>query len=115
MFGSRRDGETVTCIACGEECPRSDAREYDKHGDRWDRQDKSFEYLCKTCFTETCRQPRDGLEATLAAARPARPTARPFCSSFASWRPTGTQTGSKLTRGAVLQFRGGRERHSRVR
>ncbi|MDS0260656.1 hypothetical protein NDI56_14715 [Haloarcula sp. S1CR25-12] len=68
MFGSRRDGETVTCIACGEERPRSDAREYDKHGDRWDRRDKTFEFLCKGCFTETCRQPRDGLEATLAAA-----------------------------------------------
>jgi len=68
MFGSRRDTESVTCIACGDRLPRSEAREYDKHGDRWDRRDKSFEYLCKGCFTDTCRQPRADLEATLAAA-----------------------------------------------
>ena len=68
MFGSGADRETVTCIACGEELPRSEAREYDKHGDRWDRRDKTFEHLCKTCFTDTCRQPRDGLEETLSAA-----------------------------------------------
>jgi hypothetical protein len=48
--------------------PRSEAREYDKHGDRWDRRDKEFEHLCKTCFAELCRQPRDGLETTLDAA-----------------------------------------------
>lgn len=66
MFG--RDRETVTCIACGEELPRSGAREYDKHGDRWDRTEKRFEFLCKRCFAGTCRQPRDGLEATLSAA-----------------------------------------------
>jgi hypothetical protein len=58
----------VTCIACGDGLSRADAREYDKHGDRWDRQDKCFEYLCKICFTDTCRQPRDGLESTLTAA-----------------------------------------------
>jgi len=68
MFGSRPDREMVTCIACGNRLSRSDAREYDKHGDRWDRRDKRFEYLCKECFTDTCRQPRDGLEATLADA-----------------------------------------------
>ena len=68
MFGSRSETESVTCIACGDRLPRSEAREYDKHGDRWDRRDKSFEFLCKGCFTETCHQPRDGLEATLTAA-----------------------------------------------
>ncbi len=68
MFGSRHDRETVTCIACGEQLARADAREYDKHGDRWERRDKEFEYLCKACFGETCRQPREGLESTLAAA-----------------------------------------------
>jgi hypothetical protein len=68
MFGSRAGGETVTCIACGETVARSDAREYDKHGDRWERQDKSFEHLCKECFAELCRQPRTGLETTLDAA-----------------------------------------------
>jgi hypothetical protein len=68
MFGSRQDRETVTCIACGEQVARADAREYDKHGDRWDRRDKRFEYLCKSCYGETCRQPREGLESALAAA-----------------------------------------------
>ncbi|WP_276270624.1 DUF7562 family protein [Haloarcula litorea] len=68
MFGSRTDRETVTCIACGDQVPRSDAREYDKHGDRWDRRDKEFEYLCKDCFSELSRQPRGDLESTLSAA-----------------------------------------------
>ncbi len=62
----RRRGETtVTCIACGETLGRSDAREYDKHGDRWDRREKEFEYLCKPCHGELCHQPRRGLEAVL--------------------------------------------------
>ncbi|WP_254279903.1 DUF7562 family protein [Haloarcula marina] len=68
MFGSRTDRETVTCIACGDRLARSDAREYDKHGDRWDRRDKEFEFLCKACFGDISRQPRDDLEATLNAA-----------------------------------------------
>jgi hypothetical protein len=69
MFGSRSSrGESVTCIACGESIPRSEAREYDKHGDRWDRRNKTFEHLCKACFAELCQQPRDGLETTLDAA-----------------------------------------------
>jgi len=68
MFGSRSDTDSVTCIACGDRLPRSEAREYDKHGDRWDRREKSFEYLCKGCFADTCHQPRADLEATLAAA-----------------------------------------------
>ncbi|MBX0322153.1 hypothetical protein EGH21_03805 [Halomicroarcula sp. F13] len=65
MFESRSDRETVTCIACGDRLARSDAREYDKHGDRWERRDKEFEYLCKGCFADTSRQPRGDLEATL--------------------------------------------------
>jgi len=69
MFGSRRSrGKSVTCIACGESIPQSEAREYDKHGDRWDRRDKEFEHLCKACFAELCQQPRGGLETTLDAA-----------------------------------------------
>ncbi|MBV0923998.1 hypothetical protein KTS45_07250 [Halomicroarcula limicola] len=68
MFGSRTDREMVTCIACGERLSRSDAREYDKHGDRWDRRDKTFEYVCKACFGEMSRHPRGDLEATLDAA-----------------------------------------------
>ena len=61
---STADG-VVTCIACGAECPRSAAREYDRAGDRWSRADKRFEYLCKPCHRDCCHQPRDGLEAAL--------------------------------------------------
>jgi len=53
---------SVTCIACGDRVPRPDAREYDKHGDRWDRAGKSFEYVCKPCFRELNKGRRDGLE-----------------------------------------------------
>lgn len=65
MLGSRRSGGVVTCIACGESVDRTDAREYDKHGDRWDRRDKEFEYLCKPCHRGLTHQPRAGLEAVL--------------------------------------------------
>ena len=67
MWGSRTngDGEQVDCLACGSELSRSDAREYDKYGDRWDRNGKTFEYLCKACHTELCHQPRDELEDLL--------------------------------------------------
>lgn len=61
-------GGDVDCVACGEEVPRSNAREYDKEGDRWDRTDKDLEYLCKSCYWEYCHQPRDRLEATLVEA-----------------------------------------------
>ena len=66
MWGSRdRDRTQVTCIACGEEVPRTAAREYDKHGDRWERADKQFEYLCKECHSDLCHQPRGDLETVL--------------------------------------------------
>ncbi|MFB6207492.1 MAG: hypothetical protein ABEJ05_13310 [Haloglomus sp.] len=66
MWGSRdRNRTQVTCIACGEEVPRTAAREYDKHGDRWDRADKEFEFLCKECHTDLCHQPRGDLESAL--------------------------------------------------
>jgi len=67
MWGTRRSdrGPGVTCIACGETVPRSAAREYDKHGDRWDREGKEFEFLCKPCDRDRCHQPRGGLEALL--------------------------------------------------
>ncbi|WP_324760836.1 DUF7562 family protein [Haloarcula sp. GH36] len=68
----------VTCIACGETVDRDDAREYDKHGERWDREDKTFEYLCKPCDRECCHQPRDGLERTLVAAGAGRTDRRTF-------------------------------------
>ncbi len=60
-----RRSRTVICIACGETLSRADAREYDKHGDRWDRRDKEFEYLCKSCYRTLCHQPRKGLETLL--------------------------------------------------
>ena len=60
--------ETVSCIACGDDVSRQDAREYDKHGDRWDRDDKRFEFLCKPCHRECCHQSREGLEGTLVEA-----------------------------------------------
>jgi len=65
MWPSGEDDDAVVCVACGEELPREAAREYDKHGDRWDRRDKSFEYLCKDCHSGLSHQPRDGLEALL--------------------------------------------------
>jgi len=62
----RRDRrEQVTCIACGQSVFRSDAREYDKHGDRFDRVDKEFEHLCKPCYRDLCHQPRNELEDLL--------------------------------------------------
>jgi len=64
MFGSR-NGDEVTCVACGTSLARSEAREYDKEGDRWSRRGKEFEHLCKSCHRELCHQPRDELEALL--------------------------------------------------
>ncbi|MDZ7701194.1 MAG: hypothetical protein U5J98_03540 [Halobacteriales archaeon] len=55
----------VVCPACGRRVVREDAREYDKFGDRWDRAEKAFEYLCKPCHAELTHQGRDGLEAVL--------------------------------------------------
>ena len=67
MWGSRRrrGSDSVDCIACGETVRRSDAREYDKEGDRWDREGKQFEYLCKGCHDDLCHQTRDELEDLL--------------------------------------------------
>ena len=62
---SNRDRKTVVCIACGESVLRADAREYDKEGNRWDRHDKEFEYLCKACYRTLCHQPRNELESLL--------------------------------------------------
>jgi len=71
----RGRGREVTCIACGETVSRSNAREYDKYGDRWDRQDKEFEYLCKPCDRERCHQPRGDLEPLLEAVESAADSA----------------------------------------
>lgn len=66
MWGSRGgDRETVDCIACDASVPRTEAREYDKEGDRWERHGKEFEHLCKECYRGLCHQPRPGLEELL--------------------------------------------------
>jgi hypothetical protein len=72
----------VTCIACGETIDREKAREYDKHGDRWTREGKTFEYLCKPCHREYCHQNRDGLEETLVAADAGRNDRETFLRAF---------------------------------
>ncbi|SDM03494.1 hypothetical protein SAMN04487949_0587 [Halogranum gelatinilyticum] len=68
MWRSRtnRGRKTVVCIACGSSLPRSEAREYDKEGNRWERHGKEFEHLCKACYRDLCHQPRAGLESLLA-------------------------------------------------
>ena len=80
LWGGDSDRQVV-CIACGETLSREEAREYDKHGDRWEREGKQFEYLCKPCHRECCHQPRDGLEKTLLAAN----AGRTDCKSFLRW------------------------------
>lgn len=62
---TNRDRKTVDCIACGTTVLRSEAREYDKEGDRWDRHGKEFEHLCKACYRDLCHQPRDELESLI--------------------------------------------------
>ncbi|MFD1643981.1 DUF7562 family protein [Halohasta litorea] len=74
--------QQVTCIACGETFDREDAREYDKHGDRWNREGKSFEYLCKPCHRECCHQNRDGLEQVLVTAGGGRTDRKTFLRRF---------------------------------
>ncbi|MFB6113888.1 MAG: hypothetical protein ABEJ58_07280 [Halodesulfurarchaeum sp.] len=64
-MGTKGPDQSVTCIACGTEVPRGEAREYDKYGDRWDRADKTFEYLCKRCYSDVDNQPRKDLEVVL--------------------------------------------------
>jgi len=73
---NNRDG-TVVCIACGASVSRSDAREYDKEGDRWERRGKTFEYLCKECYRDLCHQPRDELERLLVELEQSEPSADP--------------------------------------
>ncbi|WP_394338274.1 MULTISPECIES: hypothetical protein [unclassified Halorubrum] len=74
--------QEVTCIACGATLDREDAREYDKHGDRWSREGKEFEYLCKPCDRECCHQTRDGLEEALLAAGAGRVDRETFLRRF---------------------------------
>lgn len=67
LWRLRRGGpeRTVTCIACGASVPRTEAREYDKLGDRWERDRKRFEHLCRDCDDAIDHRPRDGLESLL--------------------------------------------------
>lgn len=65
MWPSWTRNPSVVCLACGTEVSRSTAREYDKYGDRWDRENKEFEYLCKPCYTDLCHHPREDLEGLL--------------------------------------------------
>jgi hypothetical protein len=78
----RRDDTEVTCIACGETIDRTDAREYDKYGDRWDRREKAFEHLCKPCYRELCHQPRQGLESLLVEMERGSITEREFVEHY---------------------------------
>ena len=64
MWRSPRD-EELTCIACGATVGRADAREYDRFGNRWDREDKAFEPLCKPGPDALSHQPRGDLEELL--------------------------------------------------
>ena len=84
MLRSDGDDAEVTCIACGATVPRADAREYDKEGDRWERREKDFEYLCKPCHRACCHQPRDGLEDLLADAGAGERPQREFLQHFAA-------------------------------
>jgi len=78
----RDTAETVTCIACGDEVSRADALEYDKYGDRWDREDKTFEYLCKECYSDHSHAPRSGLEDRLEAAGAGRTDRATFLARY---------------------------------
>lgn len=62
---TNRDRKSVDCIACGASVLRTEAREYDKEGDRWNRHGKEFEHLCKGCYRGLCHQPRAELEGLL--------------------------------------------------
>ena len=87
------DGSTIICIACGESLDRDEAREYDKHGNRWDRREKEFEYVCKPCDRELCHQPRAGLESVLVEIESESDSPRQFIDAYY----TATKTGSDRT------------------
>lgn len=81
--GGERVSE-VTCIACGQTVARADAREYDRFGDRWERREKDFEFLCKPCHRDLCHQPRAGLEDALADAGAGQSPRAAFLARFAA-------------------------------
>jgi hypothetical protein len=93
LWGSDSDRQ-VTCIACGETLNREDAREYDKHGDRWSRKGKKFEYLCKPCHRECCHQNRNGLEETLVTAGAGRTDRKTFLKRYCELTADDTEPNS---------------------
>lgn len=78
------DEDRATCPACGRRVRRSEAREYDKHGDRWDRDGKTFEYLCKPCHADLCHQRRDDVESLLIEINAGKCTTREFMDRYRS-------------------------------
>ena len=84
MWNPGTDRKTVVCIACGTSLLRTEAREYDKEGDRWNREDKTFEHLCKPCDRRRSHQPRRGLEETLVACDAGEIDREVFLSAFCS-------------------------------
>lgn len=82
MWPSRRRRESVICLACGDRLDRSNAREYDKYGDRWERSDKEFEHLCRSCHHDLCHHPRDELEALLVDLETAASDTDDFLSAY---------------------------------
>ena len=82
MWPSRRRTETVTCLACGSTIDRAMAREYDKHGDRWDRDGKQFEHLCKPCHGDLCHHARTDLETVLVQSGAGTNTTEEFLSRY---------------------------------
>ena len=79
-------------MACGLSLSRSDAREYDKFGDRYDRRDKEFEYLCKPCYRDLCHQPRRGLEDLLVDSGAGECSRDGFLAAFAALVDEGADT-----------------------
>ncbi len=75
---------SVICIACGASVSRSEAREYDKLGDRWDRTGKQFEYLCKPCHRDLSHQPRTDLEPLLVELGAGTRSQRSFLNEYCS-------------------------------
>lgn len=64
-MGNSHGSESIRCIACGTTVDRTDAREYDRFGDRWDRSEKEFEYLCTGCHDAESHAMRPALESIL--------------------------------------------------
>jgi hypothetical protein len=71
-------------VACGTAVDPESAREYDKYGDRWDRDEKRFEHLCRPCHRAQCHQPRKGLEATLVSVGAGERSRESFLSTYCS-------------------------------